>query len=160
MTGNPNLLLPLFNPGAIKTEIGSELIGLRSGIIHKGSLNAVIGYAQSQLNRADQRMEKSNVPLHHDKRNVKNYQQAMLLSEMAFNLAEGAFIYVPISGYAMRRLQYIKDGDYGPGDVRGRVNENIQSVNENLPTSPLIDKPDYKSIENWMLSVYKKAWNG
>ena len=165
LAGNPNMMNILFSSDPqiiIRAFHGEELQKLAPKIVSKSASNAFLGYLNAQRlrflgSRGDpqHRVAGSNDDsMVYDK---KYAMHACRLGKQGIELMQTGKLTLPMDeGRSV--CMYIRRGDYDLHEVSSILQETEQKLKESIDTSTLQEKPDYDTVEQWLMQVYANTW--
>lgn len=164
--GNPNLITLLYLPKekfSVYTEIAAELQALAPAFASKQIGKAFLGYLQAQRLRLLGEAGQMRV---HREDLVGQYgydtKYAMHMLRLAIQgydyVARGALRF-PLATSEIKLLRQTRNGELYIDDVMSQTSKYEAELINLSQYSSLPDKPDYDKVEQWMLSVYERAWH-
>lgn len=166
LAGNPTLvnLLLAPDPSIVKrTEAGSQLQNLRKNILSRQLSKAFLGYLTAQRLRlmgsaGQKRTNRTELEGKYGF-DTKYAMHMLRLGIQGKLLMENGDLRLPLDSDWIGFLQTVKKGLVSYDKCIAYAQQYENTINKYMEVSPLPVRPDYLTVENWMLDVYKNAWN-
>lgn len=166
LKGNPTIISLLFIPRErviLINSFGLELQALAPSIVSRSAGGAFLGYLQAQR----QRMMHERGGRHGSRPELESRfgydcKYAMHMARLGLQgveLLTTGRISLPVPQPEREWLRSIRRGEVELQEILTRSGELEAELKDLLDASPLPNKPDFKKVENWLLSVYERSWN-
>jgi predicted nucleotidyltransferase len=146
LKGNPAVLETLWNPEILhRHPAGEELIGLRRGFLHRGSLEVYIAYAEAQMKK----MVKGK-PLHSKggAYNGKYGAHLIRLLHAGIGLAERQEVTVRVDAEQARALIRIRRMEISMGEVLNLARPLLERLRKLSAENSLPERPEFDRIND------------
>ena len=147
---NPTVLECLWSPLVERaTDVGQELLDLRTAFLSRHAHRTFVRYADSQFRKLRSDLRTRGEP---------RWKHAMHLLRLLIsgrNLVEHGVPMVDVSGFR-DRLQAVRDGELGWGEIQAWRSELIAGIDAALAHSPLPAEPDRAAVEEFLMSVRRR----
>lgn len=163
--GNPNIVNVLFTPDNFilkKTHEGKELQGLTSAIVSKQASKAFLGYLNSQRlrlmgSKGSKDVNRSDLVSKFGF-DTKYAMHMLRLGVQGCELMREGKLTVPMSELYKNFLLKVRNGHRAYSEIISDGARYENEIKDNTPLSPLQEKPDFATVEKWMLATYLEAW--
>lgn len=163
--GNPNIVNLLYTPASyciVQTDIGAELQRLAPSIVSKHAGRAFLGYLQAQKLRltgtiGQKRVKRPDLVDRYGF-DVKYATHLIRLGVQGNQLLAEGRLTLPLPPNHQLYLNNLRTGHYTLNEVLVYAQKLEHSLKLALDKSTLPDKPDYDTVEKWLLGVYLNYW--
>lgn len=161
--GNPTILLLLFAPPTVCTELGQELRDNAHWFAARSAGRAFLGYMTQQRQRLTGERGQMNV-----KRPelVEKYgydtKYAMHMLRLGFQgvqFLEQGRLSLPMDEPELSFLRSLRRGKIELNEALTEAGKLERRLEDLLDNSPLPEKPDYEAVNDWLISAYWRTWN-
>lgn len=166
LSGNPTILALLFIPREMCSVLesrASQLRDMRGAIISKQAGKAFLGYMQAQRQRllGERGQKRIKRPELEEKYgfDTKYAMHILRLGLQGVELLKTGSLTFPMSGPERDYLRGVRAGAESFNNVLTRAGELEAELKELLDTSPLPERPNRFMVEEWMLTIYIRAWS-
>lgn len=160
--GNPTILLTLFAPRLSVTDLGEQLQDLAPAFASRAAGRAFLGYATQQRQRLTGERGQKNVsrPELVDKYgfDTKYAMHMLRLGFQGIEYLETGRLTLPMPEEERAFVFAVRKGEVELNDVLTKAGELEQRLEDLLETSPLPAKPDYDTVNEWLVDSYRTFW--
>lgn len=157
LQGNPTILNVLWTPSLLANVHGISLQGIRHSFLHRGALNAFLGYAKSQFGRLE---KGQSVHSSGGKPTGKWAAHLLRILWQGLDLAETGDFSVRLSESRLAVVRPIMAGvglDEAAALARTLIAQLKQTMDNSTQVLP--DVPDETAVNSWLHSVRKTYWD-
>lgn len=158
--GNPSVITMLFAPDGffqLQTQIGMELLELRSSIVSQQVKDRYLGYLRNQRHRAEvENRHQARGFATHDPRTPKWASHMVRLGIQGKELLRTGHLTLPMARDDAELCRAIKRGEI-PFQSALELSEEHETAIHAISDSPLPEEPDVEAVEKWMWSVYARV---
>jgi len=162
LSGNPSILVLLFAPPTICTELGQELRDNYHWFAARSAGKAFLGYMTQQRQRLLGERGQMNVkrPELVDKYgyDTKYAMHMLRLGFQGVEFLETGRLTLPMSEPECSYVRSVRTGLVELNNVLTRAGELEQQVADLLDSSPLEAKPDSEAVNAWLINSYLRTW--
>ena len=167
LQGNPTVLLPLYAPQShllVLTPLGRELRALAPAFASRQAGKRFLGYAIAQRERLEGTRGQLRVhrPELVDKFgwDCKFGYQMLRLGYQGIEYLTTGGLELPVQEPARSQLLAVRTGKVTKEDVLAVAASMEADLACLIDTSPLPEYPDEDVVERWLVSAYRRAWDG
>jgi uncharacterized protein len=145
LKGNPAILETLWNPDVIVCDpAGRALIGLRSKMIHRGSLDVYVEYAEAQMKRM---VKGKGLHAKGGTYNGKYGAHLVRLLYAGIGLAASKEVQVRVPSALAGKLLEIRRGEHTMKDVLEIARPMLEDLKRLRTSNALPDRPDVEAVD-------------
>jgi predicted nucleotidyltransferase len=145
LKGNPAILETLWNPDVIRCdEWGRRLTSLRSRMLHRGSLDVYIEYAEAQLRKM---VKGKGLHAKGGEYNGKFGAHLVRLLHAGIGLAASREVMVRVAPELAATLLEIRSGKRTMGDVLELARPMLETLKRLAATNALPERPDTDAVD-------------
>jgi uncharacterized protein len=145
LKGNPAILETLWNPDVIACDSwGRALVGLRSKMLHRGSLDVYVEYAESQMKRM---VKGKGLHAKGGTYNGKYGAHLVRLIYAGIGLAASKEVCVRVPPALAGKLLEIRKGEHSMKDVLEIARPMLEDLKRLATTNALPDRPDVDAVD-------------
>lgn len=161
--GNPTILILLFAPPLWRNGFGDELLRKRDLFASRESGKRFLGYLKAQKERllgqrGQMRVTRTEL-IEKYGYDTKFAMHAVRLGYQGVEYLTDGKLTLPMTGVAQRECMAIRRGEWKLSDVIDRIEELEVVIKGLLDTSPLPRVPDFRRIEDLLVSFYTGHWH-
>lgn len=165
LKSNPSILLALFAPPSmvrVQTTMGQELQALAPAIVSREAYGPFAGYMRQQCQRLTGERGQMNVTrpelIERYGFDTKYAGHVIRLGLQGIELLRTGRITLPMPVESRQIVLAVRRGEYKLDAVLRMAGDLERQLTAAFQASLLPDKPDYRHVERWMLSVYLDCW--
>lgn len=163
LNGNPSIITLLYSPDVIYSNgYGHELLGLREAFSSRRAGKAFLGYMTQQRQRLLGERGQMNVKrpelVERYGYDTKYAMHMLRLGCQGVEFLETGALTLPMPQGERSEIMRVRRGEAEINDVLTWAGELERHVEDLLDTSPLPEQPNYDLINEWLVSVYPRAW--
>jgi predicted nucleotidyltransferase len=163
LSGNPSILTLLFAAPEQATKIGQELQRLAPCFAARSAGKAFLGYMTQQRQRLLGERGQMNVkrPELVDKYgyDTKYAMHMLRLGYQGIEFLETGRLSLPMLPGPRETVYSVRKGETGLNEVLTLAGNLERRVEDLLDTSPLPAKPDFDTVNDWLVDAYRRAWD-
>jgi hypothetical protein len=165
LKGHPTILLMLFVPEdsiIVRTELGTELRGLRPAILSQRAGRGYRGYLRGQKERllgmrGQKRVNRPELVEAHGY-DTKYAMHAARLGYQGLELLETGLVTLPMPEPARSRVMAIRTGDRSFDEAIAEIEDVEGRLEEALVRTDLPAKPDSVEVDRFLVDAYRRGW--
>lgn len=151
LKGNPAVLETLWNPQVVACdEWGRSLVGLRTKMLHRGSLDVYVEYAEAQLRKM---VKGKGLHAKGGAYNGKYGAHLVRLLHAGITLAATREVMVRVPEPLAAELMKIRTGVRSMEDVLGIAGPLLEQLRRLSTTNPLPEHPDEEAVNALVVSA-------
>lgn len=162
LSGNPTILTLLFARESWRNEFGVELAMLAPAFAARSAGRAFLGYMTQQRQRLLGERGQMNVKrpklVEAHGYDTKYAMHMLRLGFQGVEFLETGKLTLPMQESDRTFVFEVRCGNVDLNDALTKAGELEKRVEDLLDTSPLPAKPDYEAVNDWLVSVYPRAW--
>lgn len=165
LTGNPNVISMLYLPKSkftVYTPLAAELQELAPKFSSKEVGKAFLGYLKAQRLRLQGLQGQKNVNrqelIDQYGYDTKYAGHMVRLGMQGYSFMRNGYLTFPMDAGDLKLLKRVKDGDLTEAEVIDYAHSYEERIKEYIEAGSLRDKPDYETVEKWLVGVYQREW--
>jgi uncharacterized protein len=165
LAGNPNIISLLYLPKnrfSVYTDTAQQLQELADSFASKEVGKAFLGYLHAQRmrlagSRGQMGVNRDDLVQQHGY-DTKYAMHALRLGIQGYQFTRNGRLTLTMNADHIKFLSSVRSGNTPYSTVIDSLQRCEEDIKMSLLDSGLPDKPDYATVENWLLGVYNREW--
>ena len=163
--GSPTVLLLFFVRGddlLHRTRLGDEIQALAPAFLSKKTGRAFLGYLDGQARslRGDRHATRTRELSPDHGYDTKYAMHALRIGHQGLELLGTGGISLPVAEPTRSRLREVRAGTVPLDEVLAEIDDLVARLTEATEASELPEEPDHARIDSFLISAYRRWWDG